>query len=208
MHCSMPGFPVLHHLLEFSQTHVCWVSDAIQPSHPLSSPSPPALDLSQHQRLFQWVSSMHQVARVLEFQLQHQSFQWIFRVDFPYNCLVWSPCSPRDSQEPFPAPQFKSINSLVLTQPSLYMTTSKTVSLTIWTFVAKWYLWLFNTLFRFVRAFLPRSKHLLMSWLRSPSSVLWEPKKIKFVTFQIFPVYLPWSGGTRCPDLRFLKVEF
>jgi len=84
---------------EFAQTRVCWVSDAIQPSHPLSPPSPPALSLSQHQSLFQWVSSLHQVAKVLELQLQHQSFQWIFRVDFLQDWLVWSPCSPRDSQE-------------------------------------------------------------------------------------------------------------
>ena len=66
---------------EFIQTHVCWVDDAIQPSHPLSSPSPPTFNLSQDQSLFKWVSSSHQVARVLEFQLQHQSFQWIFRTD-------------------------------------------------------------------------------------------------------------------------------
>ena len=80
MACSMPGFPVHHQLLEL--THVHRVSDAIQPSHPLSSSSPPTFNLSQHQVLFQWVSSLHQVAKVLEFQLQHQSFQWIFRIDF------------------------------------------------------------------------------------------------------------------------------
>ena len=74
MDCSTPGLTVYHHLLEFTQTHVHWVSDAIQPSHPLSSPSPPTFNLSQHQGLFKWVSSSHQVARVLEFQLQHQSF--------------------------------------------------------------------------------------------------------------------------------------
>ena len=79
--CSTPGFPVHHPLLELAQTHVRWVSDAIQPSHPLSSSSP-ALNLSQHQGLFQWVSSSHQVAKILELQLQHQSFQWIFRIDF------------------------------------------------------------------------------------------------------------------------------
>jgi len=73
---STPGFPVHHQLLEFIQTHVHWVCDAIQPSHPLSSPSPPAFNLCQHQGLFKWVSSLHQVAKVLEFQLQHQSFQW------------------------------------------------------------------------------------------------------------------------------------
>ena len=82
MDCSMPGFPVHHQLPEFTQTHVHWVGDAIQPSHPLSSPSPPSLNLSQHQGLFKWVSSSHQVPKVLEFQLQHQSFQWIFRTDF------------------------------------------------------------------------------------------------------------------------------
>ena len=82
MDCSTPGLPVHYQLPGFTQTHVHWVSDAIQPSHPLSSPSLPALNLSQHQGLFQWVSSSHQVAKVLEFQLQHQSFQWIFRTDF------------------------------------------------------------------------------------------------------------------------------
>ena len=77
MDCRMPGFPVHHQLPELIQTHVHWVSDAIQPSHPLSSPSPPIFDISQHQGLFKWVSSSHQVAKVLEFQLQPQSFKWI-----------------------------------------------------------------------------------------------------------------------------------
>ena len=78
MDYSTPGFPLLHHLPEFAQTHV-WVDDVIQPSHPLSLPSPPALNLSQHQGLFPWVGSLHQVAKVLELlQLQHQSFQWVF----------------------------------------------------------------------------------------------------------------------------------
>ena len=81
MDCSMPGFPVHHHLLELAQTPVHRAGDAIQPSHPLSSPSP-AFSLAQHQALFQWVSSSHQVAKVLEFQLQHQSFQRIFTTDF------------------------------------------------------------------------------------------------------------------------------
>ena len=75
-----------------STTHVHQVSGTIQPSHPLSSPSPPAFNLSQHQGLFQWVSSSHQVAKGLEFQLQHQSFQCIFRTDFLQDWLVWSPC--------------------------------------------------------------------------------------------------------------------
>ena len=82
MNRSTPGLPVHHQLPEFTQTHVHWVGDAIQPSHPLSSPSPPAFNLSQHQGLFKWVSSSHQVAKLLEFQLQHQSFQWTPRTDF------------------------------------------------------------------------------------------------------------------------------
>ena len=82
MDCSTPGLPVHHQLPEFTQTHVYWVGDAIQPSHPLSSPSSLTPNLSQHQGLFQRVSSSHQVGKVLEFQLQHQSFQWIFRTDF------------------------------------------------------------------------------------------------------------------------------
>ena len=81
MDCNMPGLPVHHQLLEFTQTHVHWVGDAIQSSHPLSSPSPPALSISQHKGLFKRVSSSHQVAKVLEFQLQHQSFQWAPRTD-------------------------------------------------------------------------------------------------------------------------------
>ena len=77
MNRSTPGLPVHHQLQEFTQTHVHQLGDAIQPSHPLLSPSPPAFDLSHHQGLFQWVNSSHQVAKLLEFQLQHQSFQWI-----------------------------------------------------------------------------------------------------------------------------------
>ena len=113
INCSMPGLPVHHQLPESTQTHVHWVGDAIQPSHPLLSSSP-ALNLSQHQGLFQWVSSSYQVAKVLEFQLQHQSFQWTPRTDFLQDGLVGSPCSPRDYQESSPAPQFKSINSSAL----------------------------------------------------------------------------------------------
>ena len=97
-----------------AQTCVHWVGDAIQPSHPLLSPSPPTFNLSQHQGLFQWVSSLLQVAKVLEFQLQHQSLQWTFRTDFSWDWLVWSPCSSSDSQKSSPTPQFKSINSSVL----------------------------------------------------------------------------------------------
>ena len=105
---SMPAFPVLHYLPKFAQNHIHWVGDAIQPSHLLSSPYPPAFNLSQHQGLFQWIGSLHQVAKVLE--LQHQSFQWIFRLDFLWGFwLLWSLCCPRDAQESSLAPQFESV---------------------------------------------------------------------------------------------------
>ena len=111
MNRSMPGQPVHHQLPEFTQTHVHWVSDAIQPSHPLSPPSPPALNPSQHQSLFQWVNSSQEVAKVLEFHLQHHFFQRNPRADLLQNGLVGSLCSSRDSQESSPTPQFKTINS-------------------------------------------------------------------------------------------------
>ena len=115
MNCSTPGLPVHHQLPEFTQTHSHRVRDAIQPSHPLSSSSPPAPNPSQHQGLFQWVNSSHEVANVLEFQPQHQSFQWIPRSGLLQDGLIGSPCSPRDSQESSPAPQFKNINSSATT---------------------------------------------------------------------------------------------
>ena len=108
-----PGLPVHHKLMEFTQTHVHWVSDAIQPSHPLFSPSP-APNHSQHQSPFKWVNSSHELAKVLEFQLQHNSLQRNPRADLLQNGLAGSPCSPRDSQESSPTPQFKSINSSAL----------------------------------------------------------------------------------------------
>ena len=141
MDCSMPGCPVHHQFWEFAQTHVHRVGDAIQPSQPLLSPSLPVFNLYQHQALFQWVSSLHQVAHIMELQLQHQSFQLICRTNFLYDWLAGSPCSSRDSEEPSPAPQFKSIRSspfsfiVQLSHP--YMTTGKTIALTIQTFVSK-----------------------------------------------------------------------
>ena len=114
MDCSTPGLPVHHQHLQLAQTQVHGVTDAIPPSHPLLSLSRPVFNLSQHQSLVKWVSSSHQLAKVLELQLQHQSFQWIFRVDLIYSWLVGSPRSLRDSQQSSPAPQFKSINSSLL----------------------------------------------------------------------------------------------
>ena len=118
MNRSTSGLPVHHQVPELTQTHVYWVDDAIQPSHPLSSPSPPAPNPSQHQGLVQWVNSSHEVANILEFQLQHQSFQWTPRTDLLQDGLIGSPCSPRDSQESSPTPQFKSIFGAQLSSQS------------------------------------------------------------------------------------------
>ena len=166
MDWSMPGFSILRYLLEFAQTQVHSVGDAIQLSRPLSSPSLPAFNLSQHSSLFKWVSSSHQVAKVLEFQLQHQTFQWIFSTDFLWDGLVGSPCSPRDSQESSPTPQVNSINSSALSflySPTLtsihhYLGPSSQIALTRWTFVGKVMSLLFNMLSTFIIPFLPRSK--------------------------------------------------
>ena len=157
MDCSMPGFPVYHQLPEPTQTHVHCVGDAILSSHPLLFPFPPAFNHSQHQGLFQWIISSHQVAKVLEFQFQHQSFQWTPRTD-----LVGSPCSPRDSQESSPTPQFKRINSSAL---SFLYSPSLTFIHDYWknrsldeTVVGKVMSLHFKMLSRLVITFLPRSK--------------------------------------------------
>ena len=107
--CNTAGFSVLYHFLEFAHTYFHWVDDAIQPSHPLLPPS--TLSLFQLQGLFKWISSLHQAAKILEIQHQHQLFQWMFRVAFLFDWLVWSPCYPGDSQESLPEPHLKSLTS-------------------------------------------------------------------------------------------------
>jgi len=145
------------------QTHVHQVGDAIQPSHPLSSPSPPAFNPSQHQGLFQWVSSSHEVAKVLDFQLQNQSYQWTPRTDLLWDGLVGSPCSPGTLKNLL---QHHSSKASILRRSAFfivqlshpYMTTGKTIALTRRTFVGKVTSLLFNMLSRLVTTFLPRSK--------------------------------------------------
>ena len=142
MCCSTPGFPVLHHLPEFVQTHVHWVGDAIQPSHPLSSSSPPAFNLSQHQGLFQWVGLVHQVAKVLELQIQHQSFnEYLTLIYFRMDRLDLLAVQGTLKS----LLQHHSSKALILRCSSFFiaqishpcMTTGKTIASTIWTFVDK-----------------------------------------------------------------------
>ena len=204
MDCSMPGFPVHQQHLEPTQTHVHRVGDAIQPSHPLSSPSPPAFNLSHHQGLYKLVSSSHQVARVLEFQFQYQSLQWIVMTDFLYDGLVGSPCSPRDPQDLLQhhsskVENFQCSAFFIFQLSHPYVTIGKTIALTKKTFVDKVMSLLFNILSRLVITFPPMSKHLLISWLQSSHAVILEPKEIQSVTVSFVSpsicheVMEPWS---------------
>ena len=281
MNCSTPGLPVHHQLLESTQTHVHRVGDAIQPSHPLLSPSPPALSLSQHQGLFKWVNSSYQVAKVLEFQLKHQSLPGLmsFRMDWLDLLVVQGTLKSLLQHHSSKASILQSSAFFIVQLSHPYMTTGKTIALTRQIFVGKvmsllftilsaaaaaakllqlcptlcnprdgsppgypilgilqtrtleWVavsfsnewkwkvkgkslsrVWLPATpwttahqappsmgfsrqeywsgvplpsptmLSRLVITFLPRSKHLLISWLQSPSAVILEPRKIKSAT--------------------------
>ena len=212
MNCSTLGLPVHHHLPESTQTHVHWVGNAMQPSHPLLSPSPPALNLSQH-RVFSNVSALR--------------IRWPKYCSFSFNI---SPSNERPGLTSFrldwldllavPGPlksllQHHSSKASILQCSALFivqlshplMTTVKTIALTRQTFFDKVMSPPHNMLSRLVIIFLPRSDHLLISWLQSPSAVILEPIKIVSHCFCHFPIYLPWSDGTRCHDLSFLNAE-
>ena len=167
---STPGFPALHYFLEFDQTHVHWVGDAIQASQPLLSPSPPALNLSQHQSLFQWVSSSHQVAITIGASA--------LALVLPMNIQGWFPLVLTNLMSLLSKGLWKVLSSITVWKHQIfslslfYGPTGKTIVLTRWTFVGKGTSLLFNMLSMFVIAFLTRSKHLLISWLQSPSAVI------------------------------------
>ena len=209
--CRTPGLPVPHHFLKFAQVHVCCIGDAIQPSHSLIPFSPSVLCLSQHQGLFQWVSYSHQMTKILERQLQHQFFQWVFRINFPQDWLVWSlavQCTLRHLLQHYSVKASIIWHSafLMVQLSQSYMTTGKTIALTIQTFVSRVMSLLFNTLSRFVMAFLPRSNHLLISWLQSPFTVILESKKKKSVTtFMFSPICHEITGLN---TMIFSSVQF
>ena len=180
MDCSTSGFPVHHQLLELAQTHVHRVGDAIQPSHPLSSPSPPAFNLAQHQGLFQWIRSLNQVAKVFSFSIspsKQYSGLISFRIDwFDLRAVQGTLKSLLQHYSSKASILWLSAFFIVqLSHP--YMTTGKTTGLTIQSFVSKVMSLLFNMLSRFVIAFLPRSKHLLISWLHHHLQWFWSPPK-------------------------------
>ena len=190
MDCSTPGFPFHYQLLELAQTRVHWVGDTIQSSHPLSSPSPPVLNLSQHQGDYQWVSSSHRWPKYwsLSFSISPSSeYSGLisFRIDL-FDLLSVQGTLKSLLQHHSSKVSILLCSFLFIVQlPHPYMTTGKTIALTRRTFVGKVMSLLFNMLSRSVIAFLSRSKCLLNSWLQSPSTVVLEPKKIKSLTVSI-----------------------
>ena len=175
----MPGLPVLCHLPEFAQVLVHYIIDAIQPSHPLSPSSPSAFNLAQHQDLFRWVVCSHQVTKV---SLQHQSFKWVFRID-----LLAVQGILKGLLQQFKSTNFSCyvffIDCLALTAVQDYW---KDHNLAYTDFSCKMMSFLFNTLSRFVIAFLPWSNCLLILWLQSPFTVVLETKRRKSVTASNF----------------------
>ena len=211
MDCSMPGLPVHHQFPEFTQTHGHWVGNTIQPSHPLSSPSPPTFNLFQHQDLCKWVSSSHHVAKYWSFSFNispsnEYSGLISFRMDWLDLLAVQGTLKSLLQHHSSKASILLCSAFFIVQLSHPYMTTGKTIALTRWTFVGKIMSLLFNKLSKLVITFLPRSKHLLISWLQSPSAVIFGAPQNKVC--HCFPIYLPWSDRTRCHDLIFLNVEF
>ena len=174
MDCSTPGFPVHQQLPELFQLHVHLVGDAIQPSQPSSSPSLPTFNLSQHQGLFKWGSSSHQVANVLEFHFNISPSNGhpgliSFRMDWLDLLAVERTLKSLLQHHSSKASILRYSAFFIVQLSHPYVTIGKTIALTRWTYVGKVMSLLFNKLSRLVIAFLPRRKCLLISWLQSPS---------------------------------------
>ena len=211
MDCSMTGLPVYHQLLEFTQTHVHWVSDVNQPSHPLSSPSPLALNLSQHR-------FSNESALCMRWP-KYWSFSFSISPSNEHLGLISFKMDWLDLlavQGTLKSLQHNSSKSSILQRSAFfivqlsnpYMTPGKTITLTRWAFAGKVMSLLFNIMSRLVIAFLPRSKHLLISLLQSSYAVIFEPKKIKSLTVStVSPSICHEVMGPGCHDLSFLNVE-
>ena len=184
MDCSMPGLPVHHQLPEFTQTHVHQLSDAIQPSQPLL----PLLFLSS---IFPSIRVFSSESVLCIMWPKHWSFSFSVSPSNEYSGLIsfridwFDLLAVQGTQESTPAPLFKSSVFFMVQLAHPYITTGKTIALTRRVFVGKVMSLLFNLLSRFVIAFLSRNKHLLISWLQSPSTVILEPPKIKSATVSI-----------------------
>ena len=215
MDCSTPGLPIHHQFPEFTQTHVHWVGNAIQPSHPLSSPSP-ALNLSQHRGLFKWVSSLHQMAKYWSFSFSPSSeYSGLtsFRIDWLDLLAVQGTLKSLLQHHSLKASvlQCSAFFMVQLSHPN--MTTGKPKALTRQTFVGKVMSLLFNMLSRLVITFLPSSKCLLISWLQSPSAVILKPKKLLQVSLLpnlhrlIWGLVFRQTSGASAPEQQPLRPE-
>ena len=210
MNLSTPGLPVHHQLPESTQTYVHWVGDAIQPSHPLSSPSLPAFNLS-----FSNESALHiRWPKYWGFSFNispSNEHPGLFSVRMDWLDLLAVQGTLKSLLQHHSSKASILRHSAFLIVQLLYpcMTTGKPIALTRRTFVGKVMSLLFNMLSRLVITFLPRSKRLLILWQQSPSAVILEPPKNKVsLCFHCFPIYLPWSDGTRCHDLIFWMLSF
>ena len=207
MNRSTSGLPVHHQLPEFTQTHLHWVGDAIQPSHPLSSPSPPAFNLSQHQDFFSSQSVLHiRWPKCWSFSFNispsnEYSGLISYRMDWLDLLAVQGTLKSllQHHRSKVSILQCSAFFIVQLSHP--YMTTGKTIPLTRQTFVGKVTSLLFNILSRLVTAFLPRSKRLLISWLQSPSAVILDlpPKKQSLTLFPLFPHLFPMKWWDQMP---------
>ena len=190
--CSMPGFPVLHYLLEFAQIYVHWVGDAIQPSHPLFPPSPPALNLSQNQNLFQWLSSCIRCAKYWNFSFTiSPSNEYSRLISIRINWLdllaVQGTLKSLFQHHNLKATVLQRSVFFMVQLLDPYMTTGKSIALTRQIIISKVMSLLLNMLSKFAIGLLSRSKCLLISWLQSLSAVILEPKKINLSLFLLFP---------------------
>ena len=213
MESSTPGLAVHHQLPEFAQTHVHWIDDAIQPSHPVipfssrlqSVPASGSFQMSQFFASGGQSIGVSASTSVLPMTIQ----DW-----FPLRWTGWISLQSKGLSRVFSNTTVQKISLLqhsvffIVQLSHPYMTTGKTIALTRWTFIGKVMFLLFNILSRLVITFLPRNKRLLISWLQSPSAVILEPPQNKVCHyFHCFPIYLSWSDGTRCHGLSFLNVE-
>ena len=211
MDCSMPGLPVHYQLPEFTQTHVHWVDDAIQASHSLLSPSPPAFNVSQHQSLFKWVSSSHLLAKVLEFHFSiSSSYEYSGLISFRINCLDLFAV-----QQTFRCLlQHHSLKASVLRCSVFFivqlshptMTIGKTISLTRWTCVGQVMFLLFNMpAMLVITSSKEQASFNFMAAVTICSDFGAQKNKVCHCS-NCFPIYLPWGDRTRCHDLSFLNV--
>ena len=216
MGCSMPGYPVHHQLAAPTQTHVHHIGDAIQPSHSLPSPSPPAFSLSQNQGLFKWVSSSHQVAKVLEFQLHispsnEYSGLISFRMDWLYLLAVQAALKSLLQHHSSKASILWHSAFFLVQLSNPYMTTGKTIALTRQTFVGKVMSLFFDRSRLVIDCCLFFSKEKVSFNFMAVVTIYSDfgaPQNKVSHCFHCFPIYLPWSDGTGCHDLSLLHEGF